>query len=61
MEVVIVNPGQEAYEALPAVAGKQRVEYFYRTQRGVLFSCISDTLDAARDRCEDWLLNCERH
>ena len=36
-------------------------EYTYRTERGEYFSCTASSLDAAQAKCEQWLLQKDRH
>jgi len=48
-------PGAERYEWYWAWPGKLRLQYDYRTENGDLFSCVSTTLQNARDRRDKWL------
>lgn len=50
--------GTEQYETFTARIGRKtikRVQYDYRTENGELFSCVAPTLDAARERRDNWL------
>lgn len=56
METTVIMPGQELYRTFTNGSGKQSVKYLYCSERGRLFSCVCDTLDAAQGECEHWLL-----
>lgn len=47
-------PGREQYETFATRAGK-RVQYDYRTPSDKLFSCVAQTLTAARAKRDAWL------
>jgi len=47
-------PGKEKYDFFSAM-GRKRVQYDYRHKDGELFSCIANSLEAARARKQDWL------
>ena len=51
LEIALLLPGQERWR--PVAGG---IEYDYCTERGVFFSCIAKTLDAAQLLCEDSML-----
>ena len=53
------TPGSEKYEAftLRGLGGKPKkaVQYDYRHTNGELFSCVAPTLEAARQKRDNWL------
>lgn len=56
--------GQEQYEYFrtpkrPGKPSQKRCQYDYRSEAGVLFSCIAPTLEAARAKRDEWLRQAE--
>jgi len=51
--------GDEQYEYFnhPLKKGVKICQYDYRHSSGELFSCVAPTLDAARTKRDNWLLN----
>jgi len=47
-------PGTERHEQFN-VGGKVRYQYDYRTPEGKLFSCVANSLEAAREKRDAWL------
>ena len=56
------KPGEEMFEFFETKLGHQsasRVQYDYRTQEGILFSCIASSLNEARAKRDAWLKQLE--
>lgn len=56
VEIAFLLPGQERCVDLG-----NRVRYDYCSERGEFFSCVTKTLDAAHELCEDWMMRQERY
>jgi hypothetical protein len=55
-----LTPGHEQHETFTAPGrmgkpGPERCQYDYRRHDGELFSCVAASLEAAREKREDWL------
>ena len=51
-----LNPGQEQFETYQSQAvGRRMIQYDYRHEDGVLFSCVACTLLQARRKRDRWL------
>jgi hypothetical protein len=48
-------PGQEQWEEYLSISGETRIQYDYRTPEGKLFACVAKSLEAAREKRDNWL------
>lgn len=56
MSTEFLFPGEES-----CIQCESGVRYAYCTERGEYFACTAPTEDAARARCEDWMMRQERY
>lgn len=49
-------PGKEQYEGyISPITGEWKIQYEYRTEAGILFSCVTDSVAKAREKKDKWV------